>query len=306
MRATLHLRSRIKHEDAVAAFTGALIDQSAMPVLVTGDAAVYKPDGKLLLMLMKRAIDPVVMDGSWLALHAMKNRKTDSRANYSNSKTRLTVTDDGLVSKQARSAKVSSNIIGFYDRTLRHPFCRQTAFTAHDAARWATIVPLAQEVGRVFKRHTPDRYAAQMTAVAKTHPDYVIPGSPFTTMTVNNTVRSAVHVDAGDLPEGFGCMTVHRRGDWTGFYLCFPEFGCGVDVDDGDVLLFDPHELHANTSIIEKVPGDPVNERISCVYYFRTKMVECGTPEQEAKTAADKYGSIVVGEHVDDGDTDEG
>jgi len=41
--------------------------------------------------------------------------------------------------------------------------------------------------------------------------------------------------------------------------------------------LFDVHELHGNTEIKSKQPY----ERISVICYYREKMIDCGTAEEE-------------------------
>ena len=62
------------------------------------------------------------------------------------------------------------------------------------------------------------------------HPAWVIPGTPFTTATVNNTYAGAIHTDAGDLKAGFGVLVVLREGHYEGCETVFPEYGVGVDL----------------------------------------------------------------------------
>jgi hypothetical protein len=67
------------------------------------------------------------------------------------------------------------------------------------------------------------------------------------------------------------------------------------------LLLMDAHEWHGNTEMACNVCGDVIGgtrfhdscevERISVVSYFRTKMTECGSAEEEAQKA------IQWGEH---------
>jgi hypothetical protein len=121
-----------------------------------------------------------------------------------------------------------------------------------------------------------------MAQVDKTHPEWVVPGTPFTTITVNNTYPTGVHTDKGDLEQGFSNLTVLRRGRYSGGVFLFPEYRIGVDMGDGDLLLMDAHEYHGNTALHLESPDA---ERISVVAYFRTRMVECGTAAEEADRA---------------------
>lgn len=145
---------------------------------------------------------------------------------------------------------------------------------------------MIQETARVFEQHAPERYAKQLEAAKRTHPAYVIPETPFTTLTVNNCVSGGYHTDAGDYEPGFGCIAVFRRGSYRGCLLGFPAYGVAVDLKDRDVLLFDPHEVHGNTPFEDTVGFEGEDwERISIVFYFREKMLECLSPAEELERA---------------------
>jgi hypothetical protein len=167
-----------------------------------------------------------------------------------------------------RRGNVRSGIIGYYDA----PVCRTTAFTAQDVRGWFSVLPFIKEVNDVFRRELPSRYAAQMDAAKRTPPQFVIPGTCFSTVTVNRNWRTHVHKDAGDLPEGFGCLAVLDAGQYEGGYLILPKYEVAVDVRLGDLLLYDVHEAHGNAPLIG-APG--TFERISTVFYFRTGMLGC-------------------------------
>jgi hypothetical protein len=138
----------------------------------------------------------------------------------------------------------------------------------------------------IFRREIPDRYAAQESAANRTHPAYVIPDSPFTTLTINNCVAGAYHTDSGDYEPGFGCIVVFRRGHYDGALLGFPAYGCAADLHHRDVILFDAHEVHGNTPFQNTVGVEGEDwERLSVVFYFREKMTECLAPSDELERA---------------------
>ena len=186
-------------------------------------------------------------------------------------------------------------------------YCRLTAFTAQKVQEWEALLPYFDRIARLFEEHVPERYAAQMVAVENASPDWVIAGTPFTTITVNNTYPTGLHTDKGDLDEGFSTLGVIRRGNYEGGWLSFPQYGVGVDMRDGDVILMDAHEWHGNTPMTctfcgetlrkpghactdgELAHGDNFTtpERISIVSYFRTDIVKCGSlAEENARRAA--------------------
>lgn len=143
-----------------------------------------------------------------------------------------------------------------------------------------SLYPYIQAVAEHFKEHVPLRYERQAEQAERTHPDWVIPRTPFTTVTVNNTYATGVHQDAGDLQAGFSCLSVLRRGQYTGSHLVFAEWRLAVDMQDRDLLLMDAHDWHGNVDI---TPESEDAERVSTVFYFRTKMIECGSLREEVR-----------------------
>lgn len=277
----IQLRNRV---EGVGERLGGLAVESDYRVLLTGDCDVYKPNGEPLLFLRRKAISESVAEGSRDILRDVALQYgTSNRAKYAG-QTRVVLTDaNGVRSKNSRTASVPSAIIGYFDRMGgRFPFCRATAFTANEVEKWAPIVPLAQEVSQIFEQALPARFKAQMDAAKATPPDYVIKDTCFTTLTVNHNIAGRIHTDKGDYKPGFGCITVFRKGTYKGGVLCFPEYLCGVDLEDRDMILFDPHVLHAVTDFHDT---EPDYERISVVYYFREKMMECLPPAEELERA---------------------
>jgi hypothetical protein len=99
-----------------------------------------------------------------------------------------------------------------------------------------------------------------------------VPGTVFTTLTVNKSFRTACHYDAGDLDDGLSNLLVLGDGEYTGGYLVFPQYRIAVNVRPGDLLLVNNHEIiHGNTEI--KLNHENA-ERISLVVYFREAMLE--------------------------------
>lgn len=175
---------------------------------------------------------------------------------------------------------VMSGIAGWYDRYPRIPYGRATSYTAREPEKFAMAYPFLQTLANGFKDLLPWRYNNQMEAAKKLDPRFLVPGTPFTTITVNKTFRTAAHYDAGDLTTGLSNLLVlSNNGNYTGGYLIAPEYRVAVNVRPGDLLLINNHEvMHGNTPI---VLGDEEAERVSLVCYFREKMLELGSKEYE-------------------------
>lgn len=149
-------------------------------------------------------------------------------------------------------------------------------------------MPLAALVATVYEELSPERHWRQQAAAAECKPEWIIKGTPFSTLTVNCNVLGAVHRDAGDFKGGLGCITVHRRGTYQGAILGFPEYSVGVELNDGDLLLFNAHDWHGVTEFEGELSPD--HERISVVYYLRERMKNCGTMAEELARAKARSG----------------
>jgi hypothetical protein len=258
-----------------------LVDESHYRILVGGrDVDVYKPDGSRLLVFRHQVLPADVCRRAYPAL-LRAAVPSHNRGNAAGDRFRR-VKIDGKLSNTLDCDPVSSGIIGHYvDRPRRGEggyVCRTTKYTAKDVEGWFDDLPFIRAVNDVFEREVFDRYAVQMEAIRQTPPRYIIPGTVFTTVTVNRNFRTRVHKDAGDLKEGFGAMSVIQAGEYEGGYLVFQKYRIAVDMRSQDVLLADVHEFHGNTAIVG-VEGE--YERISTVMYFRSRMRICRSPAEE-------------------------
>jgi hypothetical protein len=269
--------------DATAdALAGTFLDRSAFNLLLEHeDATLYKPDGTLLLKFLKGRLSGNARREAYVALHDAA-RPTNNRGVAAGAERHYAILKDGTVSSTAQTAQVMSGVAGYFDRYPRIPYCRTTAYTAEDAGRFALAYPLVREVSELFRNHVPSRWAAQNAQIQKTHVDFRIADSVFTTITINKNWQTAVHKDAGDLPEGFGVLTVLERGAFDGGYLVLPKFRVAVRLREGDLLLYDVHEWHGNTPFVT-AEFDFV--RLGLVFYYRRKMAQCLSAAEELERA---------------------
>ncbi len=276
----------------VKAFAGKRLKREHLGLIAAGDCDVYRPDGEPLIMLRRGAVPKALCDAAFPVLHHIgQNYKSDNRGSYAGAPRVAVQRPNGSIAKSRGVAggAIASSIVGYFDRVGgRFPFCRATAFTAQEHERWLSLPPLAQAVAAVYAEAAPERYANQAQAVAGCKPDWIIKGTPFSTLTVNCSVLGAVHRDAGDFKGGLGCITVHRRGTYQGAILGFPEYSVGVELFDGDLLLFNAHDWHGVTEFEGELSPD--HERISVVYYLRERMKNCGTMAEELARAKARSG----------------
>lgn len=290
---------------------GTKLTEAHYDVVLGGDEPcdVFKPDGSPLVKYrprwfsgeLCRAVLPacrkaaVETDQRGLAAGDLKGAKLRSRDTINRveqGKTTLrAIKTDGTVSNTSRAGLVNSGIIGYFDRSARYPFCRQTSFVISEAASWKRFLPYIERADEGFREFMPDRWAAQREYASRTAADWVIPQSTFTTVTVNKNFQTATHKDAGDLQAGFGVMSCLRNEKYDGAYLVFPAYRVAVDYAHGCLCLADVHEWHSNTPFTRMRLG---YERITLVFYYREKMIHCKSAREEVEWAKNRK----RGEHL--------
>lgn len=296
MAVVVQLRTKIADSE-VKKLIGKKCTNEDGALLADGDIDIYRPDGEPLFFLRRRWMPKEMCDHAYEALHHLRTYVSDNRASYTGGFSKGISRTGGAASASTRAfdengqhIKSATAVIGYFDRQGgRFPFCRTTRFTATEVERWETVLPMVHRADELLKRLLPERHAAQKAACDRSHPSYIITGTAMSTVTVNNNAVAAVHSDKGDFADGFGVISCVRRGLYTGARLCFPQFRIGVDLEDGDTILFDAHALHGMTPM-EKLSEDA--ERITSVYYFREKIQNCGSPDEERENAKRVRGKL--------------
>ncbi|MBE17960.1 MAG: hypothetical protein CMH79_04275 [Nitrospinae bacterium] len=191
----------------------------------------------------------------------------DIDINYKDSLIYLIIKKQNGFSKMKVNNQVASNPIGYYEATKNFADlpCRLTHFTRTNYQKYKEGLPFIQQINNMFSKLIPDSYNKQLER-ANQKPHLKIPGTCFSTITINRNFRTALHKDAGDFKGGFGNLTVIERGKYHGGYTILPQFGVAVDVRSGDFLAMDVHQWHSNTPIIETKEDRLYNEKLDPVY----------------------------------------
>ena len=304
---TLTLPRLVGEEEAEERFAGKLLGDDSFDTLITEDTDCYdETTGALIFKFRKGILPPKQVKAAWGAVRDAAavsfNRgmaagtvmpddveETDmigrrAVASDAAGDVRLRVLrQDGMMSNTIYAKPVRSGIVGYFGRTARTPYCRTTAYTMDNPERFRAALPLFQSISNAFGQLVPDRFAAQKAMIEQTSPDFFIPNTVFTTVTVNKNWQTAVHTDRGDLKQGFGVLAAFRAGlPFKGCYFVFPAWRVAIDIDSCDLLCADVHQWHGNTPFHGP---EGLYERISLVLYYRENIVLCGTAEQELALA---------------------
>tara|TARA_R110002012_G_scaffold24851_3_gene82615 strand:- start:8619 stop:9548 length:930 start_codon:yes stop_codon:yes gene_type:complete len=188
---------------------------------------------------------------------------------------------DGTICGRCQSNAVRSGCAGYFDAVAGLP-CRMVGWSTRNPEKHLRMTELCEEIGNAHKENEPISYNFQRS---KSHKDYLMGDSPYSTMTLNYDFRTACHIDRGDLINSLSTLTILEEipNNYKGCYLGLPEYKIAVDIRSGDTLIFDAHEFHANTEmnvLSDKLPindltGEPYGGRISIVAYLRNRISEC-------------------------------
>ncbi len=249
-----------------------------------GDVSIYKPDGSPLAVVLRSALSEENIAQAWAVIKKI-NSKTSNRSTASGITAVKKKKKDGSLSQVSAVPKgweVVSAIVGFFERTIRMPYAHACSWNQSNPIAFSKLFPMLRECSCLFKTHVPNRFEVQKKYVDSTHPDWIIPGTVYTTVTVNKNFRTAAHLDVGDLATGFSNMIVIREGLYQGGHLVLPNWKIAFALNTRDIIMFDAHEWHGNTQI---VPISKGAMRCSLVLYYREKMVLCQSAEQELRSA---------------------
>jgi hypothetical protein len=238
--------------------------------IIDHDADVYTEEGKLLLRFRKKALDERHVDTFYENIKDFAKNVSSNRGGASGSK------KIGL----GTNPKVMSNIFGYFDKWTASQkvifkkwgktpkiSVRECRFNQTYPDKYKQTIPLIQDVDALYEKLVPEEYKLQRKKANQTH--FKIANTAFTTVTTNINYQTSIHTDKGDDPEGFGNLAVIERGEYTGGETCFPQYGIGVDIRNGDILFMDVHVPHANLPIHKK-EKDTV--RLSIVCYLRLRI----------------------------------
>ena len=248
--------------------------ESDYDFIITDYAAVFKPNGEILMKLVPRALS---LDYCVSAFDAFHDRLTS-------------VKNSNRPSMVGSLNRGSEGVIGFLDPIYPIQYCRTTALTNAHLDGFKDSLPFIRSAAELMKIHTPERYAAQLAACESGHADYVIPRTPFSTVTINRDVTATYHTDQGDYKPGIGIITAtwaeNRDKEWhvvtenpaEGALLVFPKYRVAVKLRTQDLVLCDVHEVHGVSPIV----GDPGKwARLSFVFYLREKIIQCPRMAEE-------------------------
>jgi hypothetical protein len=162
-----------------------------------------------------------------------------------------------------------SDMLGYFDKTAREPFCRQTAWSLKRRDIFEISKSFVHEVDYVFKSELNDYWRDQHDFMRHVSQNFKYPHTTFSTVTVNLNLACRYHRDSGDFRGGMGNLVVLELGNERSGILVMPRVRKAFIVRPTDVLLMNVHDLHGN------LPLTFGGTRLTAVLYARERIHEC-------------------------------
>lgn len=252
----LRLRRDYQKQVAESRLEGKHPAPSHADVMLSKATEVIAPDGITTALLL---CDVIPTDLHRLAFELWKpidglvtNRPTAMGTGYLPRR----INRDGIPSSRrgvpdevAKSGPERQGNLGYWDGRL-------TLLTRKHPAMLHCARQVIELVDELYAENLPEFYALQRAAIERI-PRCRLWDTAFSSVYLAKNFRTRYHRDSGNLP---GVMTaIVPTGDFKGGELVLPRWRIGFAFRPGDLLLFNPEEVHGNLPI--------AGERISAAMY---------------------------------------
>jgi hypothetical protein len=260
--------------DATAGLEAQFPDPSHVRQTLDKDTKVFAPDGTLVAVLLCKVIPPARHK---LACEFWKRvaELPDNRGTAVGSPSMPRQKNDGTLSERKGVHKfvrkilekrgVAQGTLGYLDAAADRP-CHRTPLSSRRPELLDGNRPLIELVDALYRQHTPNIYAIQRAEVERAGPCWRLWQTVFSTIYLAKNLRTAYHADSGNLR---GVMSaIMPMGKFAGGELVLPRWRIAIAIKPGDLLLFDPQQLHGNLPF--------AGERLSAIFYCESHIADCG------------------------------
>jgi hypothetical protein len=234
-------------------FKGNHVHVSLVRPVFRESVRVLKPNGGDLFALIRGVLSPNVCASAYENLVGLGGDLGQTKRTMA-------------IGEGSGGASAREGILGYRGS----PECGPAAFCKKHPDKFAKSLPFFRELDRVYREHAPEQYEHQAKQ-ASGYSAFLIPGTSFSTATINSTVRTRLHTDANNLRGGLGVYAALVGGDFTGGELVMPQYRVAVKFGSQDVLLCDSHVLHGNTPMSSEQPY----QRLAVIAYFSESVKRC-------------------------------
>jgi hypothetical protein len=263
---------RDDYREATAELKGKHPAPSHADQTIDQDTVVIAPDGRITAVLIAQCIEPKLYVPAfelWKTVDELPSNRATAVGSHSLPRQRNdgTLSDrralHQLVLEVLRKHSVGQGVLGYLDKTPDQP-CHKTPLSMKRPELLERNKLLITLIDQYYAQQLPSFYAIQRAQVARV-PDFRLWDTVFTTVHINKGLRCAYHFDTGNLPGVMSALMT--MGTFTGGELIFPRWRIAFALRPGDLLLFDPQQLHGNLPF--------TGERLSAIFYCERRIADC-------------------------------
>jgi Oxygenase domain of the 2OGFeDO superfamily len=259
-------------DESTRGMEGQFPDPSHVSHTLSQDTKVIGSDGTPVAVLLCDAIPPALHRLAY-ELWKTVDELPSNRATAVGTRSLQRVRSDGtLANRRAVPQSVlkilaeqgtAQGSIGYLDATPDQA-CHRTPLTRRNPEMLEGNQRLISVVDDLYRNHAPSLHAKQKAQVEKV-PSWRIWNTAFTTIYLAKNFRTAYHRDTGNLLGVFSALM--PMGRFMGGELVLPRWRVAIAFKPGDLLLFDPQQLHGN------LPFE--GERLSAAFYCERRIADC-------------------------------
>ncbi len=246
------------YRKAAAKLVGQFPAPSHAEQVIDRDTRVIAPDGRITAVLLCNVI-PAELHRLAYELFKPVDALVDNRATAVGTLSLpKSMKLDGTLSRRSGVSTHVMDVVGARQGVLGYlgrP-SRVTPLTVKHPEMLEGNRQLIQRVDALYKEHLPSFHAKQWAAVEKI-PHWRLGHTVFTTVYIAKNFRTAYHRDTGNMRKVLSALM--PMGRFTGGELLLPRWRIAIAFMPGDLLLFDPQQLHGN------LPFE--GERLSAIFY---------------------------------------
>jgi hypothetical protein len=265
----------LKHDyrKSIAGLGRQFPDPSHVDQTIDQDTMVIAPDGTTIAVFLKQVIEPDLYSRAYKKWRTV-NELPDNRATAVGSLSLLRIRKNGTlgdrnavpkhVLKILKKQGVGHGMLGYWSPAPDEPSDKTRLTKKHPKMLYRNRT-LIQLVDKFYQQHRPNVYALQRAEVEKA-PRFRLWDTVFSTIYLAKNFRTAYHTDSGNL---LGVMTaLMAMGNFTGGDLVLPRWRIAFALKPGDLLFFDPQQLHGNLPFEGK--------RLSAAYFCARRIAAWG------------------------------
>jgi len=256
------------YKAAAAALKKQCADRSHVDQTIDKNTLVITPNGDITALLIKQQIMPQICRRAykdWVIV----NDLVDNRSTAVGTTSLPRLRKDGSPGKRRGVAKnileahggARQGILGHLDEP-----CRETPLSRRHPELLYRNEYLVTRVNRFYERYLPTPYAKQLAEIEKASFWWRLWDTVFSTIYIAKNFRTAYHYDTGNLRGVMTALLV--MGSFTGGELVLPRWRIAFALKPGDLLFFDPQQLHGN------LPFE--GERLSAAFFCARHIADCG------------------------------